>query len=166
MTNNDAARPAPKNPARISGRRPGQGWKWIAVSTRFAIYHRDGFACVYCGTEGDALGYGLSLDHLTACELGGTDTSDNLVTCCGSCNSAKGDLTMRAWYAALRTDGANVRRISRRIRRLVRVNVDAGPHRIAGRVSAKCRIAHAAHLHAARTAARVATVATVTDLAA
>src|SRR5271167_1722005 len=102
-----------------AARKRGQGSKWIRRSTRFAIYHRDAFACVYCRATG-AEGATLTLDHVTPCELGGTNETTNLVTACLSCNSAKQHKTMRDWFAALRDRGVDTSEISSRIRRLTR----------------------------------------------
>lgn len=57
----------------------------IPDSLRLAVYERDGFACLHCGTT-DA----LSLDHIHPWSLGGPDTIENLQTLCRSCNSRKG----------------------------------------------------------------------------
>jgi 5-methylcytosine-specific restriction endonuclease McrA len=81
-----------------------------------ALYHRDGFCCVYCGLGADE-GAALSLDHVLACELGGTNEATNLVTACISCNSAKRDLTTRAWFAMLRDKGIDTAALGARIRR-------------------------------------------------
>lgn len=101
----------------MAGRKNGQGSKWIRPEKRLAIYLRDGFCCAYCGAtqEGGAV---LSLDHRIACELGGDNSEKNLITCCVSCNSAKKDLTTRAWFAVLRERGVDVSKIGPRIRRL------------------------------------------------
>jgi len=96
-------------------RNPEQGMNWIRLSTRMAIYHRDGFCCVYCGHAAE-MGHGLTLDHLLACELGGSNAPTNLVTCCRSCNSAKGALTQRTWLARL-ADPSLARRVRRQAQR-------------------------------------------------
>lgn len=69
-------------------RRGGMGW--IRLSTRMAIYHRDGFDCVYCRLvfPVDPLGYGLTLDHVVP---GAGNGPNNLVTACPGCNYGKGD---------------------------------------------------------------------------
>lgn len=95
------------------------GSSWIRKEKRLAIYSRDGFACVYCGTI-----HRLSLDHLQAREVGGTHDAVNLVTACVSCNSARQDKPMRAWLATLRTNGINTERMSLKIRRLVARPID------------------------------------------
>lgn len=101
-----------------------QGMNWIRLSTRLAIYHRDGFCCVYCGAGGEEHGVGLTLDHLVAVELGGSNSPSNLVTCCGRCNSAKKDRTIRGWMKYLRARGIEATRVARRIRALVRRPLD------------------------------------------
>lgn len=105
-------------------RKAGQGSKWIRRSTRLAIYHRDGFRCAYCLRTAEEKGVGLTLDHLVACEAGGTNEPANLVTCCLSCNSAKQDKTMRSWFAYLRANGVNTEGVGPRIRRLVARKLD------------------------------------------
>lgn len=98
-------------------RKRNQGSKWIRPERRLAIYHRDGFCCAYCG-GGAEQGVLLTLDHVVACELGGGNESENLVTACLSCNSSKQDLTTREWFAALRDRGIDTAKVGPRIRRL------------------------------------------------
>ena len=49
--------------------------------------------CVYCGSASK-----LSLDHLIAKSCGGSDSADNLVYACRSCNSSKSDQDLLHWY--------------------------------------------------------------------
>ena len=123
----------------MATRKAGQGMRWIRLSTRLAIYHRDGWCCVYCGALGEALGVGLSLDHVVACELGGDNVPSNLVTACGPCNSAKHKLTMRDWCSRLRARSCDATRVSRRIRALVRRPIN----RVEGRRLERVRSARA-----------------------
>lgn len=57
----------------------------IPTATRYAVYDRDGWKCLHCGT-----GEGLTLDHIVPWSLGGSDDMDNLQTLCQPCNSSKG----------------------------------------------------------------------------
>ena len=57
----------------------------IPADVRQAIYERDEYACVECGSR-----YDLSLDHVHPWSLGGSDNPDNLQTLCRPCNSSKG----------------------------------------------------------------------------
>src|SRR5690554_4009573 len=57
----------------------------IPEALRHAVYERDGYACVTCGT-----GSNLTLDHIYPWSLGGPDTFENFQTMCRSCNSRKG----------------------------------------------------------------------------
>jgi hypothetical protein len=66
---------------------------WIRPAKRLAIYLRDGLACVYCGASIEG-GAKLTLDHLRPYCSGGTNAETNLVTCCHTCNSARGN---RSW---------------------------------------------------------------------
>ncbi len=59
----------------------------VALS-RSNIFKRDGERCVYCGTTKN-----LTLDHVIPRSKGGTDSWENLVTACHSCNSKKGNRT-------------------------------------------------------------------------
>lgn len=107
----------------MAGRIKGQGSKWCRPSTRLAIYLRDGFCCAYCGDAADE-GAVLTLDHILACELGGGNEPENLITACLSCNSAKRDLTMRAWFAMLRDRGIDTSAMAATIRRQARRQLD------------------------------------------
>ncbi|MDA8054147.1 MAG: HNH endonuclease signature motif containing protein [Thermoplasmatales archaeon] len=59
---------------------------------RRLIFERDNYTCDYCGekvTEDTA-----TLDHIVPRSKGGTDSKDNLVTCCFECNSIKSGKTL------------------------------------------------------------------------
>lgn len=100
----------------MASRKRGQGSKWCRPSTRLAIYHRDGFCCVYCGATAES-GAQLTLDHVLACELGGDNNPTNLITACLSCNSSKQDATTRQWFATLRDRGIDTAEVGPRVRR-------------------------------------------------
>ena len=95
------------------------GSKWIRPEKRLAIYHRDGFACVFCGDEDR-----LSLDHVTPRELGGTHEATNLITACVSCNSSKKDSDNRRFFQMLRDKGIDTSTLGRRIRRQTAKAID------------------------------------------
>ncbi len=57
--------------------------------SRKNILRRDGFKCQYCGTTSG----NLTVDHIIPKSRGGTDSWDNLVTACISCNNKKGNRT-------------------------------------------------------------------------
>jgi 5-methylcytosine-specific restriction endonuclease McrA len=120
--------------AKHSARKAGQGSKWLRPSTRMALYLRDGFCCAYCG-RGSEDGAKLTADHVLAVDLGGTNAPTNLVTACLRCNSAKRNLSTRAWFARLTATGLDTTKIGRRVRRLCAKPLD----RAAGRALAKAR---------------------------
>lgn len=60
---------------------------------RAAIFLRDGHRCVYCGATKR-----LEVDHVRPRKHQGTDTPDNLVTACDSCNQEKGTIHVRAFF--------------------------------------------------------------------
>lgn len=57
----------------------------ISPKVRLAIYERDGWRCVSCGSGDD-----LTLDHIHPWILGGSDEPANLQTMCRPCNCRKG----------------------------------------------------------------------------
>ncbi len=57
----------------------------VPAFTRFNVFLRDGFSCVYCGVRED-----LTFDHLIPRSKGGTTKWDNIVTACSPCNLRKG----------------------------------------------------------------------------
>lgn len=60
----------------------------IRSEVRYAVYKRDGNACIYCGKTED-----LTIDHDIPQSRGGSDEIDNLLTACRACNASKRDLT-------------------------------------------------------------------------
>ena len=80
----------------MATRKAGQGSKWIAKSTRLAIYLRDGMSCVYCGHAVEE-GERLTLDHIRPASKGGQNSPTNLVTACLHCNSARGNRSLAAF---------------------------------------------------------------------
>ena len=65
----------------VPGRQP------IDPDLRWAVFRRDGYACLYCGSESN-----LSIDHVFPVSRGGDNRPDNLQTLCRDCNSRKGAL--------------------------------------------------------------------------
>lgn len=59
---------------------------------REAVYEKTNHKCGYCGKS---LEYrDMTVDHITAKSKGGTDTYDNFLACCKTCNHAKKDLSL------------------------------------------------------------------------
>jgi 5-methylcytosine-specific restriction endonuclease McrA len=84
----------------MATRKAGSGGHWVRDTTRLAIYHRDGLACVYCGATVED-GARLSLDHLTPASRGGQNRPENLVTCCLRCNSSRGNRSVASFVRAV-----------------------------------------------------------------
>ena len=59
--------------------------------TRFEIFTRDNFKCIYCGRSPIEDGVKLHVDHIKSINCGGKSTVDNLITSCSECNTAKQD---------------------------------------------------------------------------
>ena len=55
--------------------------------SRRALFARDDWRCVYCGTAGGR----LTLDHVVPRSRGGESVWENVVTSCAPCNLRKGD---------------------------------------------------------------------------
>ena len=62
-------------------------YKKVTLS-RFNIYRRDEYKCLYCGSKDT-----LTLDHVIPKSKGGPNSWTNLATCCMRCNVVKGDRT-------------------------------------------------------------------------
>jgi hypothetical protein len=60
---------------------------------RWTVFRRDGYACVWCGSDSD-----LTIDHIHPVALGGTNDISNLQTLCRTCNSRKGISASPGWY--------------------------------------------------------------------
>lgn len=87
-------RPAKRPPCRRPAPRPQQ---LAPLRVRLAIYRRDDFACVYCGS-----GLRLTLDHLTPRSRGGADTPKNFLTACWPCNRRRGSQILEDFCGKLR----------------------------------------------------------------
>lgn len=95
-----------------------QGMNWISQHKRLAIYLRDDLACTYCGKSADVK---LTLDHLLPYSLGGSNKETNLVTCCLTCNSARGNRPVKEFAAAVAAQrGIEADEITRRIKNIIR----------------------------------------------
>ena len=66
--------------------------KAVSKKTRFEVFKRDGFQCVYCGQTPPAVV--LELDHVEPVATGGTNEETNLVTSCFDCNRGKRDIPL------------------------------------------------------------------------
>lgn len=55
--------------------------------SRRALFARDGWKCVYCGTAAGR----MTLDHVIPRSKGGDSVWENVVTACAPCNLRKGD---------------------------------------------------------------------------
>ncbi|HID64967.1 MAG TPA: HNH endonuclease [Anaerolineae bacterium] len=63
----------------------------ISKTLRDTIRALYGFRCGYCGVTETESGGKLDIDHFRPKSHGGTDTLDNLVYACVTCNRLKGD---------------------------------------------------------------------------
>lgn len=67
---------------------PGKGKNRPKIPPRIraAVYKRDKYRCVYCGSTRD-----LTIDHKKALGNGGKNNMANMVTACEPCNAEKAD---------------------------------------------------------------------------
>ena len=66
--------------------------------SRRALFARDGWRCVYCGTTSGR----LTLDHVVPRSRGGESVWENVVTSCAPCNMKKGNRLPEEVSMALR----------------------------------------------------------------
>lgn len=77
----------------------------VSTRTRFEIFKRDGFRCVYCGAAPTSTV--LHVDHVVPKSKGGSDDPSNLVTSCQSCNGGKSNVRLEdKRYSTMDTDMA------------------------------------------------------------
>jgi len=67
------------------------------LKTRFIVFSRDDFRCVYCGRNPQVDGVTLEVEHITPRVKGGVNNIDNYVTACRECNAGKGDILLEKW---------------------------------------------------------------------
>ena len=67
--------------------------------SRRALFARDGWRCMYCGTNGSR----LTLDHVVPRSRGGESIWENVVTSCAPCNLRKGDRLLHEASMQLRS---------------------------------------------------------------
>lgn len=67
----------------------------IPAKTRFEVFKRDHFTCVYCGVRASTRDR-LEIDHVRPYSRGGAHNITNFVTACQRCNAGKGDRPIRA----------------------------------------------------------------------
>jgi hypothetical protein len=66
--------------------------KAVSTRTRFEVFKRDKFICQYCGEHPPKII--LHIDHVKPVCEGGTNSMDNLVTSCQSCNLGKSGISL------------------------------------------------------------------------
>ena len=65
--------------------------------SRRALFARDGWRCVYCGTTSGR----LTLDHVVPRSRGGDSVWENVVTACAACNLRKADRLLEETHMRL-----------------------------------------------------------------
>jgi hypothetical protein len=112
----------------------GQGSKWISKTRRRKIYDRDGWKCVWCNSMVGIDTYTIdewhgdqhvvtevklaTLDHVVARSAGGSNATNNLITCCMRCNRWRGaigwfEYTRFVVYRMTEDDPPNATRLRR-----------------------------------------------------
>jgi hypothetical protein len=66
--------------------------KGVSPRTRFEVFKRDGFRCVYCGAT--PIESPLHVDHVKPVAEGGGNEPTNLVTACRACNGGKSSVPL------------------------------------------------------------------------
>src|SRR5213596_3156733 len=83
------------------------------IVKRNEIFERDGYRCVYCGTQFPA--EELTLDHVQPRVRGGDRSEGNLVTACIPCNTLKGQRRLGEFLRADRIARDNFFRLARHV---------------------------------------------------
>lgn len=78
----------------------------ISKRTRFEVFKRDGFTCVYCG--GHPPEAVLEVDHLIPVAADGDNGPDNLVTACDGCNRGKAAVLLSTVPESLSVKAARI----------------------------------------------------------
>jgi 5-methylcytosine-specific restriction endonuclease McrA len=90
-----------------------RGYKRNSFGMRFSrenLYLRDLYSCQYC--DETISGKELTIDHVIPVSQGGKTTWENSVTCCRSCNTAKGN---KLWKPRRRPEAPDYWRLVNRI---------------------------------------------------
>lgn len=66
---------------------------WSSSIREYVKERENAEECIYCGRKKD-----LTLDHILPRSRGGSDSPENAVWVCKSCNSSKGDRRLYEWY--------------------------------------------------------------------
>lgn len=69
--------------------------KKLTQNDRLEVYDRYGGRCAYCGEKIDIKD--MHIDHMKALRIGGTDTIDNMICACRSCNHYKSTYTLETF---------------------------------------------------------------------
>jgi hypothetical protein len=64
----------------------------ISGVSKVKVFNRDSWLCGYCSEQ--VTSKTATIDHVIPTSLGGTNTYDNVVTCCSPCNTKKADNTL------------------------------------------------------------------------
>lgn len=88
----------------------------ISPRKRFAVLHRDGFTCSYCGRRPPRVV--LHVDHIEPRAKGGSDDEDNLLAACIDCNQGKSDSQLQG-FAELTKDEDSFQVVSAALSRFV-----------------------------------------------
>lgn len=73
--------------------------KKLTKEERIEIYNRFDGRCGYCGEKIDIKD--MQVDHIVALRVGGTDTLDNMICACRSCNHYKSTYTLEKFEKQL-----------------------------------------------------------------
>lgn len=74
--------------------------KKLTKEERLDIYNKYNGRCGYCGEKIDIKD--MQVDHIVALRVGGTDTLDNMICSCRSCNHYKSTYTLEIFEKQLK----------------------------------------------------------------
>lgn len=101
----------------------------LSASERRAVYNKMPGHCAYCGCEIELRE--MQVDHVTPLRKGGTDTLDNMLPACRSCNHYKSTLTVQQFRQMVERMPATLMRDSVTYKNAVRFGLVAPtPHKV------------------------------------
>jgi hypothetical protein len=98
----------------------------VSKRTRFEVFKRDGFRCIYCGATpvNGELVVKFHADHVEPKSKGGEDDPANLVTACQDCNLGKSDVRLEDKKFKSKFDNEAQKEHAEQIREYLKVQRD------------------------------------------
>lgn len=90
---------------------PGETYIYSEKTYHCVFSMNERYRCIYCKEKIQLSD--LSLDHITPWIFFGSNSSTNLITCCISCNSTRGDTLINDWLTQIKAPKATSQKIQK-----------------------------------------------------